>query len=74
MSNSLLLNSIKMEQNISKAHKIQVASFFKDLNSSVAMDHFVMNHYKICETAFCLSKNNQDLHHRTPSVQDQLVY
>lgn len=46
MPNSLLLNSIKMEENISKARKIQALSFFKDPNSLVAMNHLVMSHYK----------------------------
>jgi len=39
MSNSLLLNSIKMEENISNVCKIQTLSFFKDYSSLVTMNH-----------------------------------
>lgn len=63
-----------MKPNIFRARKIQAPRFFKDLNSLVAMNHSIMSPYEICKAAFCLSKNNQDLHHRTPFVQDQLVY
>lgn len=48
MPNSVLLNSIKVEENISNAHKIQALSFFKDPNSSVAMNRPVMSRYEIC--------------------------
>lgn len=74
MPNLQLLDPMKMEENISNACKIQAFSFFKDLNSLVTMNHSVMSHYEICKAAFCLSKNNQNLHHRTPFVQDQLVH
>lgn len=73
MPNSLLFNSIKMEENIYNVHKNSSPELLQRPQKLSCYE--LLCYESLWNLWGCfLSRNNQNLHHRTPFVQDLLVY